>query len=37
MAGGLEPLHPSFPLAGGLVGVLRTVVEIAMLAMLHTE
>lgn len=24
---GLEPLHPSLPLAGGLMGVLRAVVE----------
>jgi hypothetical protein len=29
----LESLHTPLPLAGGLVGVLRTVIEIAMLAM----
>jgi hypothetical protein len=32
----LEPLHPPFPLAGGLMGVFRTVVEIAVLPMLGT-
>jgi hypothetical protein len=31
----LEPLHPLFPLTHGLVGVLRTVIEIPMLAVLH--
>jgi hypothetical protein len=28
---GLEPLHAPLPLAGGLVGVLRAVIEIAVL------
>jgi hypothetical protein len=32
-----ESLHTPLPLAGGLVGILRTVVEIAMLPMLHTR
>jgi hypothetical protein len=32
---GLKPLHAPFPLAGRLVGVLGTVVEIAMLAVFH--
>jgi hypothetical protein len=36
VARGLKPLRPSFPLAGGLVGVLRTVIEIALLAMFDT-
>jgi len=35
VARGFEPLHASLPLAGGLVRVLRAVVEIAMLAMFH--
>ena len=33
----LEPLHAPFPLAGGLVGILRAVVEVAVLAMLYTR
>ena len=33
----LEALHPPLPLAGGLVGVLGAVVEIAVLAVLHTR
>jgi hypothetical protein len=32
---GLEPLHALLPLACGLVGILRAVVEVAMLAVLH--
>ena len=36
MARGLEALHAPLPLAGRLMGVLRTVVEIAVLAMFHT-
>ena len=35
--GGLEPLHAPLPLAGGLVGVLRTVIEIPVLAVLNTR
>jgi len=31
----LEPLHAPLPLAGGLMGVLRAVIEIPMLAVLH--
>jgi hypothetical protein len=31
----LKPLHAPLPLPGGLVRILRTVVEIPMLAMLH--
>jgi hypothetical protein len=34
---GLEPLHPSLALPGGLMGVLRMVVEVAVLTMLHTR
>ena len=30
-----KPLHASLSLTGGLVGVLRTIIEIAMLAMFH--
>jgi hypothetical protein len=33
--GGLEPLHPPLPLAGGLMGVLCAVVEIPVLTVLH--
>jgi hypothetical protein len=33
--GRLEPLHPSFPLASGLVGVFCPVIQIAMLSMLY--
>jgi hypothetical protein len=36
MAGRLEPLHPSFPLAGGVVGDFRTIVQIAVLPMVDT-
>jgi hypothetical protein len=35
MARGLEALHMAFALTGGLVRVLGTVIEIAMLAMFH--
>src|SRR5215813_5669097 len=35
MARGLEPLHAPLPLAGGLVGVLRPSVQIAVLAMFY--
>jgi hypothetical protein len=35
VAGGLEPLPPALPLPGWLVGVLRTIIQIAMLAMFH--
>jgi hypothetical protein len=35
--GGLEPLHASLLLAPGLVGVFRTIVEVAMLPMLHAR
>jgi hypothetical protein len=31
-----EPLHAPLTLARGLVGILRTVVEVAVLAVLHT-
>jgi hypothetical protein len=34
---GLESLHAPLSQTGGLMGVLRTVVEIAMLAMLHAR
>ena len=37
MPGGFKPLHPSLPLACRLVGILRAVVEIAVLAMFHTR
>ncbi len=33
---GLEPLHASLPLACRLVGVLRPVIEIAVLAMFYS-
>jgi hypothetical protein len=33
----LEPQHAPFPLAGGLMGVLRPVIQIAMLAMFYTR
>jgi hypothetical protein len=32
---GFKPLHPPLPLAGGLMGILRAVVEVAVLAVLH--
>jgi hypothetical protein len=35
--GGLEPLHPPLPLAGGLVGILYPVIERAVLAVLYTR
>jgi hypothetical protein len=35
MARRFKPLHASLAVAGGLVGVLHTVIEIAMLAMFH--
>jgi hypothetical protein len=34
--GRLEPLHPSFPLAGGLMGVFRTIVQVPVLPMFDT-
>jgi hypothetical protein len=34
---GLESLHPSFPLTRGLGGVFGTVVQIAVLPMVHTR
>jgi hypothetical protein len=37
MPWGFEPLHPPLPLAGGLVRVLGTVVEVPMLAVLHSR
>ncbi len=37
MARRLQPLHPSLPLARGLMRVLRMVVEVAVLAMLHSR
>src|SRR2546427_9873028 len=36
LTGGLKALHTSLPLAGGLVRVLCTVVEIAVLAVFHS-
>ena len=35
VARGLEPLHAALPLAGRLVGVLRPVIEVAVLAMFY--
>ena len=35
MAGRLEPPHRPFPLTGGLMGVFGTIIEGAMLPMLH--
>jgi hypothetical protein len=35
LPGRLEPLHTPLPLAGGLMGVLRAVIEIPVLAVLH--
>ncbi len=35
--GGLEALQAPLPLAGGLMRVLGTVVEVAVLAVLHTR
>ena len=37
VARGLKPLHASLPLAGGLVRVLRAIIQIAMLPMFHTR
>jgi len=37
VARGLEPLQAALPLASGLVGVLRPVIEIAVLAMFHSR
>jgi hypothetical protein len=37
MAGGLKPLHMPLPLACGLVGVLRAIIQIPMLPMFHTR
>jgi hypothetical protein len=36
LPGRLEPLHAPLPLAGGLVRMLRPMVQIAVLAMFHT-
>jgi hypothetical protein len=33
----LKPLHAALPLAGGLMGVLGAVVQVAMLTMFHTR
>ena len=35
VARGFKPLHPPLPLAGGLVGVLRPIIQIALLPMCH--
>ena len=35
VARGLEPLHAPLPLAGRLVGVLRAIIEIPVLAMFY--
>ena len=35
MARGFEPVHPPLPLTGGLVGVLRAIIQIPVLAMFH--
>jgi hypothetical protein len=35
VAGRFEAAHPPLPLAGGLMGVLRAVVEIAMLPVFY--
>jgi hypothetical protein len=32
---GLKPLHAPLPLAGGLVGILQTILEIPVLAMFY--
>jgi hypothetical protein len=37
MPGGFEPLHAPLALAGGLMGVFRSVIQVAMLAMFHTR
>ena len=37
VARGLEPLHMALPVAGRLVGVLRTIIEIPVLAMFHSR
>jgi hypothetical protein len=37
LPGRLGPLHPPLPLAGGLMGVLRAVIEIPVLAVLHAR
>jgi hypothetical protein len=36
LPGGLEPLHPPFPLARGLVGVFGPIIQIAVLAVFDT-
>jgi hypothetical protein len=33
----LEALHPALPLAGGLVGILGAIVEVAVLAVFHAR
>jgi hypothetical protein len=35
VTGGFKPLHAALPLARGLMGILRAVVQIAMLTVLH--
>ena len=37
LARGFEPLHAPLPLPGGLVRILRSIIEIAMLAMFHAR
>lgn len=37
VAPGFAPLHPLLPLAGGLVGVLLTIIHIPLLPMVHTR
>jgi hypothetical protein len=34
---GFKPLHPLLPLAGGPVGVLRTIMQMPLLPMFHTR
>ena len=37
MVQGFKPLHPLLSLAGGLVGMLRTIIQIPLLPMFHTR
>jgi hypothetical protein len=37
MSGRFEPSHCSFSLAGGLMGILRTIIETAVLSVLYTQ
>ena len=37
VAWGFKSLHPPFPLAGGLMRVLRPIIQISMLPMFHTR